>query len=121
MNIHESFSYLPFYRPELEAKLKEYRTVSQSSGGDINVLEEYIERRKARTLERLKVCDAVCLTHSRPHSTAPSDRSFQFHSAVVKWARDREQARNAARISRAIDGLHRIMADILAMFDNKDW
>ena len=101
--------------------VKQYRTVSQSSGGDIKFLEEYIERRKVHTLKRLKVCHAVCLTRSRPHSTAPSDRSFQFHSAVVKWARDRERARNAAKISRAIDRLHRTMADILAMFHDKAW
>ena len=121
MNIRESFSCMRFYQPEFEAVVKQYRTVSQSSGGNIKVLEEYIERRKVHTLERLKVCHAVCLTRSRPHSTVPSDRSFQFHSAVVKWARDRERARNAAKISRAIDRLHRTMADILAMFHDKAW
>ncbi|KAM5542623.1 hypothetical protein V8D89_003584 [Ganoderma adspersum] len=74
VNIQEWFFYLRFYQPEFEAVVKEYHTVSQSSGGDIKVLEEYIQRRKAHTLERLK-----------------------FHSAVVKWARDRERAQDAAK------------------------
>ncbi len=47
--------YLNFYQPEVVAAAKEYHAVEQSSGGDIRVLEEYVGRRKARTLERLKV------------------------------------------------------------------
>ena len=75
--------YLKFYQPEVVTIAREYQAVVQVSGGDLRVIEEYIERRMARTLERLKARHAVRpLPHLQPH------RHFfltQVFSSIRRW------------------------------------
>ena len=50
-----------FYRQDVETVAKEYSALVESSGEDSKAVEEFLERRKKQTLERLDVCrEAEC-------------------------------------------------------------
>ncbi|PIL30562.1 hypothetical protein GSI_07262 [Ganoderma sinense ZZ0214-1] len=86
---------LKFYQPEIVARAKEYYAISQASDGDIRALEEYVERREARTLERVK-----------------------FHSALFTWGYDYVRAQEAGEFASLIDKLSSGLTEICSKLDS---